>query len=83
MAHQHQRHHEDVLRDGHAVGTGGVGQHHGGGGVQGFVQIGVDPGKAAAEPFQAGEALQLARLGHAVDDLVFAAPLLGTDWGAG
>ena len=70
MPQQHQRHHDQMLRDGHAIRAGGIGQHHLRAGIQPLVQIGVHPGEAAAEPLQVHEILQLRGLGHPVDHLV-------------
>ena len=67
---QHQRHHEDVLADGEAVGSGGVGQHHVGAGVQAVVGQLVHPGEAAAVPLQPRGPLQVLGIAPAVNDLI-------------
>ena len=72
---QHQRHHEDVLADGEAVGSGGVGQHHVGAGVQAVVGQLVHPGEAAAIPLQPRGPLQVSGLAPSVDDLILVQPL--------
>ena len=67
---QHQRYHEDVLADGEAVGSGGVGQHHVGIGVQAVVGQLVHPGEAAAVPLQPCGPLQVLGIAPAIEDLI-------------
>ena len=70
VAQQHQCDHDEVFGDGDAVGTGGVGQDHVGGRVEGVIQIGIHTGEVAAEPLQAGEGPEGGAIRHAIQHLV-------------
>ena len=77
LPQQHQRHHDHVLTDGHAVGSGGVGEHHLRAVVQGIVLPLIHAGIGAAEPPQGRGSLQLLGGDGAVDHLILPRPVLG------
>ena len=70
LPQHHQRHHEDVLGNGDAVGAGGVGEHNVFAGINVLVHVGVHTGKAAAEPLEIGRRFQFIGRAQAVNDLV-------------
>ena len=71
-AQEHEEHHEDVLRDGGAVGAGAVGEQAVGAGPQGAVQEVVHPGGGGAEPPEGLRLREQGRRDVAEEDLVLA-----------